>query len=38
MGKLDAAALGVVVNGPDGAVLDWDAVAWRRVEDDVRRL
>jgi N-terminal domain of reverse transcriptase len=38
MGKLDAAAPDVVVNGPDDAVLDWDAVAWRRVEDDVRRL
>jgi RNA-directed DNA polymerase len=38
MGKLDAAAPGVVVNGPDDAVLNWDAVAWRRVEDDVRRL
>lgn len=38
MGKLDAATPGVVVNGPDDAVLGWDAVAWRRVEDDVRRL
>jgi len=35
MGKLDAAA---VVNGPEGDVLDWDAVQWRAVEDDVRRL
>ena len=35
MGKLDAAA---VVNGPEGDVLDWDAVRWRAVEDDVRRL
>jgi len=26
------------VNGPEGEVLDWDAVDWRRVEDDVRRL
>ena len=39
MGKLDAAApAGVAVNGPEGAVLDWDAVGWRQVEDDVRRL
>jgi RNA-directed DNA polymerase len=35
MGKLDAAA---AVNGPEGDVLDWDAVQWRAVEDDVRRL
>ena len=34
MGKLDT----VTVNGPEGDVLDWDAVAWRRVEGDVRRL
>jgi RNA-directed DNA polymerase len=34
MGKLDA----IVVNGPEGDVLDWDAVDWRRAEDDVRRL
>ena len=34
MGKLDA----VTVNGPEDDVLDWDAVDWRRVEDDVRRL
>ena len=26
------------MNGPEGEVLDWDAVDWRRVEDDVRRL
>src|SRR5574342_847301 len=38
MGKLDAAAPGVGMNGPDDAVLDWDAVNWRQVEDDVRRL
>jgi RNA-directed DNA polymerase len=25
-----------VVNGPEG--LDWDAVDWRRAEDEVRRL
>ena len=34
MGKLDT----VTVNGPEGEVLDWDAVDWRRVEDNVRRL
>lgn len=34
MGKLDA----VTANGPEGDVLDWDAVGWRQVEDDVRRL
>jgi RNA-directed DNA polymerase len=39
MGMLGTAALtGVVVNGPEDEVLDWDAVAWRVVEDDVRRL
>lgn len=38
MGKLEAAAPGVVVNGPEDTVLDWDAVHWRTVEDDVRRL
>ena len=35
--KLDATAA-VVVNGPEDAPLDWHAVDWRRVEDDVRRL
>ena len=34
MGKLDAAE----VNGPEGDVLDWGSVDWRRAEDDVRRL
>ena len=34
MGMLDA----VRANGPEGDVLDWDAVDWRQVEDDVRRL
>ena len=28
----------VTVNGPEGDVVDWDAVDWRAVEDDVRRL
>ena len=27
-----------VVNGPEGGPLDWDAVDWRAVEEDVRRL
>ena len=34
MGKLDTDQ----VNGPEDAVLDWDAVCWRQVQDDVRRL
>ena len=29
---------GDVVNGPEGHSLDWDAVKWRLVEDEVRRL
>jgi RNA-directed DNA polymerase len=37
--KLGAAATLVgVVNGPEGAIPDWTAVDWRRVEVDVRRL
>jgi RNA-directed DNA polymerase len=36
-GKLDAAPDGVV-NGPEGEVLDWDAVDWRACEQNVRRL
>ena len=28
----------ITVNGPEGEVLDWEAVDWRQVEDDVRRL
>ena len=36
---LDAAApASVTVNGPEDDILDWDAVQWRVVEDDVRRL
>ena len=27
-----------MVNGPEDAALDWDAVDWRHHEDDVRRL
>jgi hypothetical protein len=34
MGKLDT----VTVNGPEDEIIDWDAVQWHRVEDDVRRL
>src|SRR5712671_2577523 len=34
MGKLDA----VTANGPEGDVVDRDAVDWRQAEDDVRRL
>jgi RNA-directed DNA polymerase len=44
-GKLDAALLaaaaaaaGGAVNGPEGEVLDWHAVDWRAVEDNVGRL
>jgi RNA-directed DNA polymerase len=39
--KLDAGtppAGGVWANGPEDADLDWDAVDWRAVEDEVRRL
>ncbi|WP_280255441.1 reverse transcriptase N-terminal domain-containing protein [Nocardia wallacei] len=28
----------MLVNGPDDPVPDWDAVRWRTVEDQVRRL
>jgi hypothetical protein len=35
--KLDATAT-VVVNGPEDAPFDWDAIDWRRAEDEVRRL
>ena len=34
MGKLDT----VTVNGPEDDVIEWDAVKWRQVEDDVGRL
>src|SRR6266581_1526059 len=34
MGKLDA----ITANGPEGDVVDWDAVDWRQAEDNVRRL
>ena len=36
MGKLDAAVM--AVNGPEGELPDWDAVQWRQVGQDVRRL
>ena len=35
--KLDAAT-NVVVNGPEGEILDWREVDWRAVEESVRRL
>ena len=28
----------ITVNGPEDEVLDWEAVDWRQVEDDVQRL
>ena len=28
----------VGVNGPEGGLLDWDAVDWRTCEENVRRL
>jgi RNA-directed DNA polymerase len=28
----------VAVNGPEGEILDWHAINWRAVEDNVRRL
>jgi RNA-directed DNA polymerase len=34
----DAVNGAVVVNGPEDVDLDWDAVDWRNVESDVRRL
>jgi RNA-directed DNA polymerase len=33
-----AAASLDTVNGPEDDVLDWNAISWRQVEDDVRRL
>jgi RNA-directed DNA polymerase len=37
--KLDATSeLSDGVNGPEGMVLDWDAIDWRTHEDNVRRL
>jgi RNA-directed DNA polymerase len=35
--QTDTSAAGAV-NGPEGDGLDWDAVDWRQVEDDVWRL
>jgi RNA-directed DNA polymerase len=31
-------AVVAVVNGPEDELLDWHAVGWRAVEEDVRRL
>src|SRR5215510_14098528 len=28
----------VTVNGPEGVLLDWDAIDWRACEEEVRRL
>ena len=38
MTEAAAAVTDAVVNGPEGDPLDWDAVDWRQVEEDVRRL
>jgi RNA-directed DNA polymerase len=35
--KLDATTV-VAANGPEDAILDWDAVDWRACEESVRRL
>src|SRR5262245_46858452 len=40
-GKLDTAATlegETVVNGPEDGLVNWDAVLWRVVDEDVRRL
>src|SRR6266545_3820925 len=37
-GSLPAAPSAAGVNGPKDDALDWDAVDWRRVEGDARRL
>src|SRR5664280_2182524 len=45
-GKLDTMAMqpatmlaaDTVVNGPEDEPLDWHAISWRAVEEDVRRL
>jgi RNA-directed DNA polymerase len=34
----DVVAAAVAVNGPKGEPVEWGAVDWRRVEQDVRRL
>ena len=34
----EVVAADVVVNGPGGELLDWDAVGWRQAEENVRRL
>ena len=38
MTEAAAAVTDAVVNGPEGDPLDWDAVDWRQVEENVRRL
>ena len=34
----EVAAIEAVVNGPEDEPLDWDAIAWRPAEENVRRL
>jgi hypothetical protein len=34
----EAAGDDSVVNGSEGVLVDWDAIEWCRVEQDVRRL
>jgi hypothetical protein len=34
----EVADIAAVVNGPEDESLDWDAVGWRHVEQNVRRL
>jgi RNA-directed DNA polymerase len=36
--KLDTPPRAAVVNGPADEIIDWHAIDWRVVEDDVRRL
>ena len=37
-GQTPALATSRHVNGPEDDRLDWDAIDWRTMEDDVRRL
>jgi RNA-directed DNA polymerase len=37
-GAARAADSVVLVNGPEGILVDWDEIEWRRVEQEVRRL
>jgi hypothetical protein len=38
VGRRTRQAVGVAVNGPKDADLEWDAIDWRADEDEVRRL